>query len=358
MDAGHRPGADDLSHHARLRRSPGDYHLFLALRILEAHHSDAPRLGTARRPRQEPVRLGQDPDLAFPRTTLTGFAPAPRSGRMRLGNLAFGLFGPQGPLPLHLTEYAAERKRRHRDTAFIAFCDILTHRMMGLFYRAWATGQPAPSLDRAGADPWASKVAALTGHAGPAMAGRDAMPDLAKRHFAGHLSDGAKSAEALVAMLQAFFAAPVRLQQFVGSWLTLEPDDRWQLGAPAGLGRSTSIGGRVWSRAAKFRLRIGPLGLEEYRRLLPGGGALERLEAIVRNHVGDALDWDVNLVLRAADVPRTALGGASAALGHTTWIGMRRDGAGDADDLHLTPPHRRRPAAPGFAQPPLKETVT
>ncbi len=49
------------------------------------------------------------------------------------------------------------------------------------------------------------------------------------------------------------------------------------------------------------------------------------------------LDWDVNLVLKAAEVPRTALG-AAAALGHTTWVGSRRDTARDADDLYLTPP--------------------
>ncbi|MBC7479914.1 MAG: type VI secretion system baseplate subunit TssG, partial [Pseudorhodobacter sp.] len=67
--------------------------------------------------------------------------------------------------------------------------------------------------------------------------------------------------------------------------------------------------------------------------------------------VGDALDWDVNLILRAADVPRAALGGVNAALGHTTWVGMRRDGGRDADDLYLSPPHvlaRNRPARNSF----------
>ena len=319
----------------------------LALRILEAHHADRPRLGRSRRPAQDAVRLGQDPDMAFARSTVASYGPDRRSGRMRLANLSFGLFGPNGPLPLHLTEYALERSRKHRDTALVAFADMLTHRLMSLFYRAWTTGQPAPAFDRADGDMLMRKVAALSGRDGAAMAGRDAMPDLAKLHFTGHLAAGPKTAEALVSMLQAFLATPVRLQQFVAGWLELEPDDRWRLGSPAGLGRATSIGTRVRTRSTRFRLRIGPLGLEDYRRLLPGNGSLERLEAIVRNHVGDALDWDVNLVLRAADVPRSALGGG-AALGHTTWIGTRRACARDADDLFLAPPHlrRARPAAP------------
>ncbi len=360
METRRGPGPDDLTHFARLSRDPRSHHLFLALRILEAHHADSPRLGQSRRPRQDRVRLGQEPDLSFARTTIDSFGRDRRSGHMRLSQLAFGLFGPNGPLPQHLTEYAHERKRRHRDTGFLAFADMLTHRLLSLFYRAWTTGQPAPSFDRPDSDPFAPKVAALTGYRGAAFARRDAMPDLAKLHFAGHLSAGPKPAEALVAMLSVFFAAPVRLQQFVGTWLDLEPDDRWQLGKPAGLGQSTSIGSRVYSRAAKFRLRIGPLGLDEFRRLLPGNGSLERLEAIVRNHVGDALDWDVNVVLSAADVPRSVLGGTTA-LGHTSWLGMRRADARDADDLYLAPPHvlrRQRnaltPTAPAAA--PAKET--
>jgi len=358
VEARRRPGADDLTHYARLVANPRSHHIFLALRILEARNADNPRLGQSRRPKQDAVRLGQEPELGFARTTIADFGPDRISGKLRLAQQAFGLFGPQGPLPLHLTQYARERKRKHRDGAFVAFADMLTHRLMSLFYRAWTTGQPAPSFDRPDADPFARKVAALAGLDGPAFRGRDAMPDLAKLHFIGHLSAGPKPAEALVAMVSAFFAAPVQLQQFIGTWLDLEGDDRWQLGAPARLGQSTSIGTRVFTRSAKFRLRIGPLGLEDFKRLLPGNGSLERLEAIIRNHVGDALDWDVNLVLRAEDVPRSALGGTTT-LGHTSWLGTRREDARDADDLFLAPPHvlRRQRSAP--VTPALvKETAT
>lgn len=367
MEARRRPGTDDLTLYTRLVEDPRSHHIFLALRIIEAQHAGNPRLGQSRRPRQDAVRLGQEPEMAFARSTITEFKPERHSGRMRLTQLAFGLFGPNGPLPLHLTEYARERKRKRRDGAFVGFADMLTHRLLSLFYRAWTTGQPAPSFDRPDTDPFARKVAALVGIDGPAFRQRDAMPDLAKLHFAGQLSAGTKPAEALVSMISAFFSAPVQLQQFIGSWLDLEADDRWQLGKPAGLGRSTSIGNRVFTRSAKFRLRIGPLGLEDFKRLLPGNGSLERLEAIVRNHVGDALDWDVNLVLRAGEVPRSALGGTTA-LGHTSWLGTRRADARDADDLYLAPPHvlrRLRPAvqaapprapAPDTSGAPVKET--
>ncbi|MEO0387090.1 MAG: type VI secretion system baseplate subunit TssG, partial [Pseudomonadota bacterium] len=130
-----------------------------------------------------------------------------------------------------------------------------------------------------------------------------------------------------------FFGASVRLQPFEGSWLTLEPSDRWRLGRPGRLGRDLNLGRDVWSRTAKFSLRIGPLTAAEYARLLPGAPGLDRLRAIVRNYVGDAMDYDVVLVLKADAVPETRLG-RGARLGLTTWIGQRPPGR-DADDLQL-----------------------
>lgn len=325
--------AGDLTEYDRFRQAPTTYHIFMALRVLEAHHAEAPPLGRSRRPRQDRVRLGQEPSMAFAPTTISAFQPAEGESAARLTNFFFGLFGPHGPLPGHLTEHARDRKRNHRDPTLAAFADMLTHRSMSLLYRAWSAGQPAPSFDRGENGDMERKVAALEGYLGDGLRNRDAMPDLAKRHFAGLLARGPRHAQGLATMLGTFFRAPVRVQQFVGSWLALEPNDRWQLGGSAGLGEATSIGDSVWSRDAKFRIRIGPMPLAEYQKMLPGSGALARLAAIVRNYVGDALDWDVNLVLSSGEIPAAKLG-ENTRLGHVCWMGGREDGA-DADDLFL-----------------------
>lgn len=319
----------------KFSRDPSSYHIFLALRVIEAEFAASPPIGTARRPREDAVRLGQEAEMAFPPTTIRAFNPPDGARPGRLTNRFFGFFGPHGPLPSHLTEYARERDRVHGDPTLIAFADMLTHRMMSLLYRAWTTGQVAPSFDRGPGGAMEDKVAALAGQLGASLKDRDAMPDLAKRHFAGHLARGPKNADGLSAILTSFFSAPVSLQQFVGSWLELEKADCWQLGAPGGLGRTTSIGTRVWSRSAKFRLRLGPMSLEEYRRLLPGGPSLARLKAIVHNYVGLGLDWDVNLILKASEVPPAILGQGTR-LGQTSWIGERQ-GRTDAGDLYLNP---------------------
>lgn len=332
MARGNGAGPDNLTHIARLGRSPEKYHIFQALRIIEAAYKDSPALGEARRPREDKVRFGQEAELQFPPSSIRSFTEPAGSKPGRLINRFFGLFGPNGPLPLHLTEFARDRQRNHRDATLVEFANMLTHRMTTLFYRAWASGQPAVSY-RDGNDHIAQKVASVAGFNGAELKKRDHFSDLGRLHFAGLLAQGPKNPDGLKSILSAFFEAPVQIIEFVGSWLELEPGDRWAIGAPAGLGQSTSIGTRVWSRSSKFCIRVGPLSLEDYNRLLPGGASLLRMKSIVRSYVGDALDWDVNLVLKADAVPSARLGGDTA-LGHTSWIGARKS-ASDADDLFL-----------------------
>lgn len=338
MDSEERKPAPDLTRLDALAKEPERYHLFMALRLLEAAYSDRPRLGRSRRPSQDAVRLGQEPELAFPPSTVSAFKREKDGKPAVLNNHAFGLWGPQGPMPLHLTEFAHNRKYNQRDPTLVAFANVFHHRMMSLFYRAWASAEPAPNFDRHGDDPFVDKVAGVAGLKGRGFGGRDALPDTAKYNFSGRFASGPKNEEGLLAIISHFFSAPVSIQSFVGSYLYLDDVDRFAFRGrkPIGrLGQSITVGERVWSRQAKFRVRIGPLSLKAYQRLLPGGESLRRLVAIVRNYIGDQLDWDVSLVLREAEVPPTRLG-QSGQLGWTTWIGNRAPGS-DADELLLAP---------------------
>jgi type VI secretion system protein ImpH len=131
---------------------------------------------------------------------------------------------------------------------------------------------------------------------------------------------------------------PVRIEEFVGRWLSLPPDCRLYLGetpTTGALGVSTTLGARVWDHQSKFRVRMGPLRLAEYLALLPGSTALPRVKAVVRNYTGDALEWDLNLVLAEPEVPPLRLG-AGPRLGWTTWLASGRLGR-HGDDLKLDP---------------------
>ena len=92
----------------------------------------------------------------------------------RLTQRFFGLLGPNGPLPLHLTDYARERVLHHGDPTLARFFDVFHHRMLALFYRAWAQAQPTASLDRPYDDRFADFVGSLIGIGSPLLRRRDA----------------------------------------------------------------------------------------------------------------------------------------------------------------------------------------
>ncbi len=320
---------------AQLAAAPHAYGFYQAMRLLEAAAPDRPRLGRSARPVQDSVRLAQDPSVVFPPATLAALEQADdRPARLLVR--FFGLFGLDGPLPLHLTDYARDRTRNQRDPTFQRFADIFHHRALSLFWRAWADSRPTVSFDRPQDDRFATYVGALFGLGLASHRERDAMPDLTKLHFAGLLANQTRHAEGLAAILGAFFEMPVRIECFIGGWLQLSPPDWTRLGEArtvSTLGGTAVLGSRVWSRTHKFRVVFGPLTLGEYLRLLPGGISFHRLIPIVRNYAGDTLDWDVNLHLRPEEVPATRLG-VQGRLGWTTWLMPRRFGT-VATDLFL-----------------------
>lgn len=326
-----------LSLEEALERGPDRFDFFQAVRRLECLYSDKPRLGQGTRASDDPVRLAEEPTMAFAPRTVASFARDPELPP-RLSVFFFGLFGPNGPLPLHLTEYARDRQHNSADRTFSRFADIFHHRLLCLFYRAWADARPTVQFDRPETDRFALYVGALFGLGMPSLRGRDDLPDLSKLHYAGRLACPARSAEGLRDLLADFFQVPVDVVQFVGHWLEIPAENRLRLGeAPltGALGETTVLGSRIWSGQQKFRIVMGPLAFQDYRRLLPGGEAQRRLTSFVRMYAGDELAWDVKLVLKKEEVPPLALGGG-AALGLTTWC-VSRTPERDPDELTLQP---------------------
>jgi type VI secretion system protein ImpH len=334
MDAALGREADAVAFLAALAEAPYRYDFYQTLRRLECLYGHKPRWGGALRPIDEPVRLGQEPDLAFAPTPLATFEAGQNGRPPRLQVRLFGLLGPNGPLPIHLTEYARDRLRSAGDPTLSRFLDLFHHRFLALFYRAWAQSQPHVNRDRPKEDRFAAYVAAFFGVSPEAFRDRDHVPDLAKLFHVGTLVRHVRNAEGLGALLENYFRVPVRIQEFVGHWLPLSERERTCLGREgATLGSGAVIGRRVWDRQCKFRIRLGPLTLAQYESFLPGGRLLEQLRDWIRLYLCLELDWDVRLLLKKHEVP-TLQPGRRRLLGWTTWLG-RRPFDIDADDLCL-----------------------
>ncbi len=330
-----RDSNTDLDFLTDLANDPYKFGFYEVLRQFECLYKNNPRFGYSALPRNDPLRLGQSPSLQFAASTLDSFV---REGNQpaRLKVLFFGMFGPNGPLPLHLTEYTRNRLRNAKDSTLSDFADMFHHRLLCLFYRAWSDKEPTVQLDRPEQDKFLRYVGSLLGLGDASLWQRDAICDHTKLHFAAHLGCHTHHGEGLKSILNDYFKVAVKIHEFVGEWLDIPEDSHCYLNrmeATGQLGISTVIGTKSWQCQHKFRIVMGPLALEEYETLLPAGNRLKNLLDLVSNYLGFEFNWDVNLILKKDEIPSMQLGQHSR-LGWTSWLQTgKRDF--DANDLYL-----------------------
>lgn len=330
MAAATRNATDLITALQGLRAEPYRYSLFAALRLLERAYADHPRLGESRRAGSEAVRLAQPPHLSFAPSDISSVADN-NQGRTVVEAYSFGIFGPNGALPLHLTEMAFERRRQLDDPTLNDFVNLFQHRMMSLFYRAWADADPATNYDRVATDRFKLYVGALVGLGTTASRERDAVPDHAKLSRAAQFSSQARSPQGLAGTLSDYFGLPMELRCFSGDWLDIPSNTRTRLGSrseSAALGIGTTLGASSWQCQHKFEIAAGPLNFDAFSNFLPGSPGIRELVDLVRLYTNDEWSWQLRLLLRSEAIPPLRLG-AGARLGWSTWMGPRTKCAQD-----------------------------
>jgi len=307
-----------MTYLAGLRNEPWRFDFFTVMRRLERGNPDRPRIGDSASRRDEYVLLGQDPFMSFPASNLSRFETS-RDGRAKVFVRFLGLLGPQGALPLATTEEAYAWHLVDND-AFSRFLDLLNHRFIQLFFRAWANSRPIVHHDLPDQDRFKSYVGAAIGLGATHFQNLDAVPDEAKLRLAGLMAPQAKSASRLRRMLCDVFGVESEVEEFIGSRLALEEGERTRLGKRnSGLGSDVIVGGTCFSVEDKFRIRIFVADLAQYLRFLPTGDRCEPLADLVFFFIGDQLDWDAELALPAGCVEPIRLG-SFGQLGWTTWM--------------------------------------
>lgn len=354
---GRRPSASVVQ---QLLQAGYRFEFFQAVRVLQQYFaivpdspetqasSREPLIGTDTDPDAEPVRFHVAHAAGFPPASIRSVqarhrggedsaeeAEAPLKRPLDMVVNFIGLTGPNGVLPQHFTTLMIERQRAN-DPCLSAFQDLFNHRITSMFYRAWEKYRFPIRYERqrragqsVAGDPFTCVLLGLVGLAEPSLQNRQSFDDEAWLYYSGHLSHRVRNATSLEDMLCEFFGAPTRVVQFVGQWLEIGPEacsavptaERPE-GRNAELGRRFTIGERVWDIASRLRISIGPLRLREYLRLLPCGDGFRPLGHLVRTYVGPPFDLDVQLILRADEIPRTLLesGGLPPQLGWTTFL--------------------------------------
>lgn len=251
-----------------------------------------------------------------------------RSGRLvqiEITPAFIGLLGACGTLPLHDTERIAARRLFDADASQHALVDLLSNRLVGMFYEAWGKYRVEHGLDIRGEDTLLPLLTALAGvrpHASRSGSAKHVRQETAG-YFSGILRTRPVSANAVERALSAYFATPVRLEQFVGCWDAIPAHQRSTLGAAMPrLGAGAALGTRLWRHDRCARLHIGPLDETQVSGFLPGGNALAALEEMARLFALPTLRYEVRLLLQPACIERFTLStrGSPRRLGWSTFL--------------------------------------
>jgi type VI secretion system protein ImpH len=301
-----------------LQAEPWRFDYFAVLRHLERTFKDRPRIGDSAARRDEFVELGQDPFLEFPASNLARVVHGDNKP-LKVFVKFLGLLGPQGALPLALTEESYHYQLAH-DDALARFLDLFNHRFLQLFFRAWADSRPIVQHDRPDADRFVAYIGSGIGLGSKPYQDLDSVPDAAKLGFAGLLGAQAKSASRLAGAICGLFNVTAEVEEFVGTRLVLEAAELTILGGRYNvLGVDALLGRTIFSVQDKITVRIFTSSLAQYTRFLPTGDLCEPLADLVFFYNGEALDWDVELVIPAGAVAPIRIG-KFGELGWTSWM--------------------------------------
>ena len=225
-----------------------------------------------------------------------------RPKRIRITPAFIGLLGAGGTLPLHDTERIAARKTNGGDASQRDLLDVLSNRLIGMFYEAWGKYRVEHSLNVREHDLLLPMLSALAG-VRTRPSGETGRPQSRVRqetaaYFAGLLRTRPVSASTVEQVLTAYFGVPIGLEQFVGCWDPIAENRRSTLGtATPVLGVSAALGMRLWRHDLSVRLHIGPLDEAQVQGFLPGGSALATLEEMVRLFAVPTVRYEIRLLL-------------------------------------------------------------
>lgn len=218
---------------------------------------------------------------------------------IRMTPAFMGMLGSHGVLPLHYSDRINRHEKTSSDGGPRAFLDMLSHRALGMFYKAWAKHRPECMTSPGGGDEFLTMLTALSG----ADASGQVLDRETLAFYAMQIRSRAVSAPLMAGMYSDYFDVPFTIDQLIGEWRELPLEDQAALGvANVDLDAGVMLGARLYGCDSRVRLRIGPLHKERYESFLPGRSAASHLAALLALQCGVSMTYEVHLIQYAADV--------------------------------------------------------
>jgi type VI secretion system protein ImpH len=110
-------------------------------------------------------------------------------------------------------------------------------------------------------------------------------------------------------LTDAFGGPPLEVISCVERTARIPEDQTLRLGATGcRLGDDTYLGDELPDRMGKFRIRLGPLGRDDFRRFSPGTEDFSRLAFLTDLYFVEPLEYDVELILAGGEARTVCLG--------------------------------------------------
>jgi len=301
------------------------FSFFSAVHLLETLAPEKNKLGAGLEPGKEAVRFAVKPGFSFPASDISNLVPGAKEDDPATMEVAFmGLVGPSGLLPHWYNTLALDRLRA-KDSALTAFLDLFHHRLISLFYLAWKKHQFPVNFLPGAKDKLSGYLLSLCGLGTSKLTGRIGFAEESLSFYSGLLSRMAPSGSSISGTVAHFSGTEASVEQFIERKIPLSEGDLSRLGqANSGLGTNYILGQYVWECQTKFRVRLGPMSLREYTRLMPAGDMHNPTFSLVRYMVGIEYEFEICLCLKREEAPPCILG---ASVGHTetrlgwsTWL--------------------------------------
>ena len=363
----------------KLLAEPYEFDFFQAVRVLERIAPGRKPVGLDFHQHDEAVRFRPNLSLSFPPAPIVALEPPTEERPVPLATVTFfGLYGVTGVLPVHYTSMMMDLVRDVRGPerrSLRDWLDIFNHRFISLFYRAWEKYRFPIAYDRGEAfrpdpDTFTLALRSVVGLGTRGLRGRlevrnsraevaevrwdsssqsefrnpnselARVDDLALLYYSGLFVQRPRNATNLRLLIADYFLVRTEVPQFRGQWLAVPEADQTRLGVLGTLGVDAMAGSQVWDVTARFRLRLGPLNYERFQDMLPDPTPVRERKTfflvaqLARLYAGPELDFDVQLVLAADQVPHTELAdgrGAGPRLGWNVWL-ISETPPADADD--------------------------
>ncbi|MBW2733862.1 MAG: type VI secretion system baseplate subunit TssG [Deltaproteobacteria bacterium] len=292
---------------------------FRALLTLERVFVDSVSLGAGGPPEQEQVRLTSTISLAHPSSDLEALEVDEEHDRARLTVTFLGLLGVDSPLPMALVEriswlifQQAEAGERLR-----GLFDIFHQRLYSLLFVAWRKSRPIPRPHETQSALY-DQLLAVIGYSDALGIGGDGLPALREVRLQTLRS---RTVSGLAAMIEHRLGYRAGVRQLELRRVVLAQSVRSTLGrANCQLGESLLLGGSIADRN-KISLEVRAEDLPQWERLLPGGQERHQLDEALESYLRDPIDYDVEVTLARAEVPRCQLGNSAHRVGYGAWIG-------------------------------------